>query len=65
MPSSVMVPASSIKPVLKVRYTSPPMTSAPRLPRTWRRCCWATAVPMAPGVVPVMATGFPAQELRP
>src|SRR5262249_5496765 len=38
------------------------MTRAPRVPRTCRRCNCATAVPSAPGDVPVMAAGFPLHE---
>lgn len=31
------------------------------MPRIWRRCCWPTAVPMAPSVAPVIETGLPRQ----
>src|SRR5580693_10615496 len=42
-------------------YASPPRTAAPRMPRICLRCCCPTAVPMAPGDVPVMATGLSRQ----
>src|SRR5690242_7620951 len=33
--------------------------------RMLRRCCWATAVPILPGEVPMMAEGFRANEFFP
>jgi hypothetical protein len=32
---------------------------------TLRRLCWATAVPIAPGEVPITAEGFRANEFWP
>jgi hypothetical protein len=34
------------------------MTGMPKLPRACRRCCCVTAVPSAPGEVPVVAAGL-------
>ena len=34
-------------------------------PRTLRRCCWATAVPIAPGEVPITAEGLRVNEFLP
>src|SRR3954452_23712043 len=33
--------------------------------RMLRRCCWATAVPILPGDVPMMADGFREKEFVP
>ena len=51
-------------PGLKEMYASPPMTVTPRMPRICRRCCWPTAVPIAPNDVPVIAAVLPRQTFR-
>ena len=63
--SSVMLPSSSTRFGLNVTYASPPSKIIPSPTMTERRCCCASALPIAPGEVPVMKPGLPAQEFFP
>ena len=58
--SSVMSPSSSTRFGLNVTYASPPSRIIPSPTMTERRCCCASALPIAPGEVPVMKPGLPA-----
>ena len=64
--SSVTVPSSSIRPRLEGGYRSRRRISrTPCAPRIWRRCCCASAVPIAPGEVPVTAASLAGPEFLP
>ena len=54
---SAMLPSSSTRFGLNVTYASPPSRIIPSPTMIERRCCCASAVPIAPGEVPVMKPG--------